>query len=143
MAREGTRSQTGNSKPRLFPVVDTAPVRKQNTTTTTTAKKPKTTSTAAKAAKPVGVTKKKATTAKKGPSVATKVCSLCILSALYVLEARSSLSLHHNYLQIVLFLVTTLIFGFSPIMLCSCSGILGNQVAPPTRNQYFCPNSMT
>ncbi|KAK1657694.1 hypothetical protein BDP55DRAFT_684768 [Colletotrichum godetiae] len=82
MAREGTRSQTGNSKPRLFPVVDTAPVRKQNTTTTTTAKKPKTTSTVAKAAKPVGVTKKKATTAKKGPSVTTKVCSRCTLPCL-------------------------------------------------------------
>ncbi|TDZ54056.1 hypothetical protein CTRI78_v006560 [Colletotrichum trifolii] len=69
MAREGTRSQTGNSKPRVFPVVDTAPVRKTNTT----ASKPKTTSTAAaKGAKPVGITKKKAAKAKKEPTVATK-----------------------------------------------------------------------
>ncbi|KAK1573865.1 uncharacterized protein LY79DRAFT_583362 [Colletotrichum navitas] len=77
MAREGTRSQTGNSKPRVFPVVDTAPARKQTTATPATAKKPKTTtSTASKVAKPVGVTKKKATTAKKGPSVVTKRLSI-------------------------------------------------------------------
>ncbi|KAK2041131.1 hypothetical protein LZ31DRAFT_557285 [Colletotrichum somersetense] len=76
MAREGTRSQTGNSKPRVFPVVDTAPVRKQNAAAPAAAKKPKTSTAASKVAKPVGVTKKKATTAKKGPSVATKAKSV-------------------------------------------------------------------
>lgn len=61
MAREGTRSQTGNSKPRVFPTVDTAPAVRRTT-------KPKTTKKAATA--PTGVSKKKApkkesTTAKK------------------------------------------------------------------------------
>jgi hypothetical protein len=71
MAREGTRSATGNSKPRVFPVVDTAPAVKRTTTT-----KPKTTktTTATKkaAAKPTGVTKKKAAP-KKESGVAKKV----------------------------------------------------------------------
>ncbi|KDN66190.1 hypothetical protein CSUB01_11494 [Colletotrichum sublineola] len=92
MAREGTRSQTGNSKPRVFPVVDTAPVRKQNTAAPATAKKPKTTtsSAASKAAKPVGVTKKKAAATKKGPSVATKVCLLTDFpSRLFILSSLS------------------------------------------------------
>ncbi|KAK2773536.1 hypothetical protein CKAH01_13576 [Colletotrichum kahawae] len=77
MAREGTRSQTGNSKPRLFPVIDTAPVRKPRSSTTTTADKPKkTTSATSAAAKPVGITKKKAATTKKEPSVAQKAKSV-------------------------------------------------------------------
>ncbi|AEO58929.1 hypothetical protein MYCTH_102652 [Thermothelomyces thermophilus ATCC 42464] len=49
MARE-TRSQTGNSKPRVIPVIDTAP-----TITRKAAPKKK-----AKGAKPIGVTKNKA-----------------------------------------------------------------------------------
>lgn len=66
MAREGTRSQTGNSKPRIFPIVDTAPTVKR-------AAKPKAKKAAPKAsAKPTGVTKKKAP--KKESSVAKKVC---------------------------------------------------------------------
>ncbi|KAF3761740.1 hypothetical protein M406DRAFT_358084 [Cryphonectria parasitica EP155] len=51
MAREGTRSATGNSKPRVFPTVDTAP---------TISRKPRAqTSTKKEGAKPAGVTKKK------------------------------------------------------------------------------------
>lgn len=88
MAREGTRSQTGHSKPRVFSVVDTAPAVKRTT-------KPKTTKAAApkataKGAKPTGVTKKKAP--KKEGTVAKKVrlpgecsvrcafdpCALCV-----------------------------------------------------------------
>lgn len=57
MAREGTRSATGNSKPRVFDTPDTAPV---------IARKPKSKTTTTKSAKPVGVTKtKKVTPAKK------------------------------------------------------------------------------
>ncbi|EON97207.1 hypothetical protein UCRPA7_7297 [Phaeoacremonium minimum UCRPA7] len=69
MAREGTRSTTGNSKPRVFPVVDTAPAvtRKKST-------KPKTKkTTTVKGAKPAGVTKK--TAPKKEGGVAKKVKS--------------------------------------------------------------------
>lgn len=78
MAREGTRSQTGNSKPRVFPVIDTAPVRKpRSSSTTTTADKPKkSTSATSAAAKPVGITKKKAATTKKEPTVAQKAKSV-------------------------------------------------------------------
>lgn len=59
MAREGTRSATGNSKPRVFDTPDTAPV---------IARKPKSKTTTAKpaGAKPVGVTKTK--TKKVGPA---------------------------------------------------------------------------
>jgi hypothetical protein len=64
MAREGTRSATGNSKPRVFQTIDTQPTIKRTV-------KPKTTTTKepvaakVKAAKPTGVTKKKAPAAKK------------------------------------------------------------------------------
>lgn len=59
MPREGTRSQTGNAKPRVFSTVETAPVIKRAKATaakvtgksTKPAAKPKT-------AKPTGVTKK-------------------------------------------------------------------------------------
>ncbi len=70
MAREGTRSATGNSKPRIFPTVDTAPTitRKKSTKPKAAKKAP-----AVKASKPAGVTKKKTTTAKKEPGAATKV----------------------------------------------------------------------
>ena len=71
MPREGTRSATGNSKPRVFPVVDTAPAVKR-----TVKPKPKKEAApkvaAAKGAKPVGVTKKKAAP-KKESAVAKKV----------------------------------------------------------------------
>ena len=79
MPREGTRSQTGHSKPRVFPVVDTAPTIKRTAkpktekkTTTTTAKKA-TAAGGAKGAKPTGVTKKKAAPKKEGGVVAKKV----------------------------------------------------------------------
>jgi hypothetical protein len=63
MARE-TRSQTGNSKPRVVPVVDTAP-----TITRKAAPKKKAVPKAeAKGAKPTGVTKKKSPVAKVGIS---------------------------------------------------------------------------
>jgi hypothetical protein len=63
MAREGTRSQTGNARPRVFQTVDTAPTitRKPAAAAKPAAAKPK-------AAKPAGVTKK--TTAKKPGPVA-------------------------------------------------------------------------
>jgi len=68
MPREGTRSATGNSKPRIFPTVDTAPaITRKKTTKAKTKKVP-----AVKGAKPTGVTKKKAVT-KKEPTTATKV----------------------------------------------------------------------
>lgn len=83
MAREGTRSATGNSKPRVFATVDTAPTftraaKAKATTTKTPATKasvsppaPKATKApATKASKPVGVTKKKA--APKGESATAK-----------------------------------------------------------------------
>ncbi|KAK4127271.1 hypothetical protein N657DRAFT_202668 [Parathielavia appendiculata] len=65
MARE-TRSQTGNAKPRVIPVIDTAPTIKRKPATKQAATK-----TEAKAAKPAGVTKKKAP--KKETSAAKKV----------------------------------------------------------------------
>ncbi|CAJ2504895.1 Uu.00g122890.m01.CDS01 [Anthostomella pinea] len=72
MPREGTRSATGNSKPRVFNQVDTEPTIKRTT-------KPKTTKTAsdvvasnAKAAKPVGVTKSKPAPKKNGVAAKTK-----------------------------------------------------------------------
>lgn len=52
MAREGTRSATGNSKPRVFDTPDTAPVITRKPKTKTTTVKPA-------GAKPVGVTKTK------------------------------------------------------------------------------------
>ncbi len=77
MPREGTRSQTGHSKPRVFPVVDTAPAVKRKTKPAAAKKDaaPK----AAKGAKPTGVTKKKAP--KKETGVAKKVL-LSVLSRL-------------------------------------------------------------
>lgn len=66
MAREGTRSATGNSKPRVFETVDTAPAiarkPRAKTTTTPTTKKA--------GAKPTGVTKK--TAPKKESTIAKK-----------------------------------------------------------------------
>ncbi|KAI1758009.1 hypothetical protein F4782DRAFT_6903 [Xylaria castorea] len=57
MPREGTRSATGNSRPRVFQTVDTAPAIKRTT-------KPKTKKPVAepgvKPVKPAGVTKKRA-----------------------------------------------------------------------------------
>jgi len=81
MPREGTRSSTGNSKPRVFPVVDTQPAIKRTAKPKKTAEpKPAAAaaSSAVKGAKPTGVTKKKApkkesTVAKKVKGVAKKV----------------------------------------------------------------------
>ena len=70
MPREGTRSQTGHSKPRVFPVVDTSPAVKRATKPKMT--KAATPKTAAAGSKPTGVTKKKAP--KKESDVAKKVC---------------------------------------------------------------------
>lgn len=64
MAREGTRSQTGNSKPRVFAVVDTEPTIKR-TVKPAAKKEAPATKTETKGAKPTGVTKKKAPAAKK------------------------------------------------------------------------------
>lgn len=60
MPRDGTRSQTGNSKPRVFAPVDTAPVIKRAAAKVKAkvSSKP-TTTTTTKTAKPVGVTKTK------------------------------------------------------------------------------------
>jgi hypothetical protein len=65
MARE-TRSATGNSKPRVVPVIDTAPTIKRKAAPKKAAPKAE-----AKGAKPTGVTKKKAP--KKETPVAKKV----------------------------------------------------------------------
>jgi hypothetical protein len=69
MPREGTRSATGNARPRVFQTVDTAPAIKR--TTKPKAKTPVAESDV-KAVKPVGVTKKKAAPKKDG--VGAKVC---------------------------------------------------------------------
>jgi len=73
MAREGTRSATGNSRPRVFPTVPetTTTTTKKRATANTGAKRGPKKATTTKASKPVGVTKKKAAPAKK-TSVATK-----------------------------------------------------------------------
>jgi len=71
MAREGTRSATGNSKPRVFPIVDTEPAVKR-TNKPKVVKKVAEPKPAARAAKPTGVTKKKAAP-KKETGVAKKV----------------------------------------------------------------------
>ncbi|KAI0483723.1 hypothetical protein F4859DRAFT_512367 [Xylaria cf. heliscus] len=57
MPREGTRSATGNSRPRVFQTVDTAPAIKR--TTKPKAKKPAA-EPGVKSVKPTGVTKKRA-----------------------------------------------------------------------------------
>lgn len=62
MPREGTRSATGNARPRVFQTVDTAPAIKR---TTKPKAKPEVEA-EVKAAKPVGVTKKKAAPKKEG-----------------------------------------------------------------------------
>lgn len=73
MVREGTRSQTGHSKPRVFAQVDTEPTIKRTTKPkTAVVKKVEPTKPEAKGAKPTGVTKK--TAAKKGTGAAKKVC---------------------------------------------------------------------
>lgn len=76
MPREGTRSATGNSRPRVFPTVDTAPAIKR--TTKPKAKKPAVESTA-KPVKPTGVTKK---VAPKKDGAAAKVNCLSPTSSL-------------------------------------------------------------
>ena len=79
MAREGTRSQTGNATPRVFKPVDTAPViaRKKS------AKAPKTKAKAALkpvvAVKPTGVTKNKAPK-KEGVIPKVRLSSGCSIS---------------------------------------------------------------
>ncbi|KAH6644946.1 hypothetical protein BKA67DRAFT_586531 [Truncatella angustata] len=72
MAREGTRSATGHSKPRLFETVDTAPAIKRTTKPKPTTTKD-TTAAKVKGAKPVGVTKAPAT---KKEGVGAKVREL-------------------------------------------------------------------
>jgi hypothetical protein len=71
MTREGTRSQTGHSRPRIFPPVDTAPATTRKRTTKPKAKKKA--AVATKGAKPAGVTKKKAPAKKKETGVVKKV----------------------------------------------------------------------
>ncbi|KAI1116572.1 hypothetical protein F5Y14DRAFT_68792 [Nemania sp. NC0429] len=73
MPREGTRSATGNSRPRVFATVDTAPAIKR--TTKPKAKKPAAAaveSTTANPVKPTGVTKKKAAPKKDGAAAKVK-----------------------------------------------------------------------
>ncbi|KAI1307132.1 hypothetical protein F5Y03DRAFT_126813 [Xylaria venustula] len=71
MPREGTRSATGNSRPRVFQAVDTAPAIKR--TNKPKAKKPVAEPTTVNPVKPVGVTKKKPTQKKDGPVAKAKV----------------------------------------------------------------------
>lgn len=72
MAREGTRSATGNSRPRVFPTVPetSTTTTKKRATANTGAKRGPKKATTVKTSKPVGVTKKKAPA--KKTSVATK-----------------------------------------------------------------------
>lgn len=76
MVREGTRSQTGNSRPRVFSSIDTEPTIKRTKPVGSRKKKtaaaPAAGAPAKNGAKPAGVTKK--TPAKKTGSVAAKVC---------------------------------------------------------------------
>lgn len=92
MPREGTRSQTGNSKPRVFPVVDTAPAVKRTTKPKpAAAEEPK--AAPAKGAKPTGVTKKAAP--KKESTVAKKASTLpCWI---YGGHVRSSWAAYNDY----------------------------------------------
>ncbi|ETS78329.1 hypothetical protein PFICI_10391 [Pestalotiopsis fici W106-1] len=82
MAREGTRSATGNSKPRIFQTIDTQPAvkrttkpKKTPTTATTTTKEPITAK--IKGAKPAGVSKpaKKESVGAKVKATASKVAA--------------------------------------------------------------------
>ena len=66
MAREGTRSATGNSKPRVFQTVDTEPAIKRATKTKKTSSDDGTVAAKVKGLKPTGVTKKKAPAKKEG-----------------------------------------------------------------------------
>ncbi|KAH8808459.1 hypothetical protein F5884DRAFT_857990 [Xylogone sp. PMI_703] len=71
MAREGTRSATGHSRPRIFSVPETAPPTKRRTATNTKAKGGAKKATAEKGTKPAGITKvKKAASTKKAPITA-------------------------------------------------------------------------
>ncbi|TAQ87185.1 hypothetical protein B7494_g4499 [Chlorociboria aeruginascens] len=72
MAREGTRSATGNSKPRIFPTVTETPATttKKRATANSGVKRGPKKATTVKASKPTGVTKKKAPA--KKTNVATK-----------------------------------------------------------------------
>ncbi|EGY14233.1 uncharacterized protein VDAG_05397 [Verticillium dahliae VdLs.17] len=79
MAREGTRSQTGHSKPRIFETVDTAPVTQRKKTTTKPAVKKAPVAPAVKGAKPTGVTKKKTAPKKDGPVAKVRPFVLVIL----------------------------------------------------------------
>ncbi|EPE28999.1 hypothetical protein GLAREA_00157 [Glarea lozoyensis ATCC 20868] len=72
MAREGTRSATGNSRPRVFDTVPEVATTKKRATANTGAKRTTKKAPAVKASKPVGVTKKKAAVPAKKPTVATK-----------------------------------------------------------------------
>jgi hypothetical protein len=74
MARE-TRSQTGNSKPRVVPVIDTAPTIKRKAA----AAKPKTET---KGAKPTGVTKKKAPAKESGAAKKVRIPSRPLYASL-------------------------------------------------------------
>ncbi|KAI8631242.1 hypothetical protein F5Y19DRAFT_25205 [Xylariaceae sp. FL1651] len=69
MPREGTRSATGNSRPRVFETIDTAPAIKR--TNKPKAKKP-VAEPKVKAMKPTGVTKKKAAPKKDGVGAKVK-----------------------------------------------------------------------
>jgi len=82
MPREGTRSQTGHSKPRIFPTVDTAP--------TITRKKPAKAkkAPAVKGTKPTGVAKKKAAP-KKEPGAAVKKVKAPVKKAVKKAEAKA------------------------------------------------------
>ncbi|KAI1420356.1 hypothetical protein F5Y12DRAFT_133584 [Xylaria sp. FL1777] len=72
MPREGTRSATGNSRPRVFQAVDTAPAIKR--TTKPKAKKPAA-EPSVKPVKPAGVTKKKTAPKKDGAVAKVKAAT--------------------------------------------------------------------
>ncbi|RFU35332.1 hypothetical protein B7463_g967, partial [Scytalidium lignicola] len=76
MAREGTRSATGHSRPRVFSVPETAPPTKRRTPANTKAKVGAKKATVEKGNKPAGITKvKKAASSKKAPAAKAKSAS--------------------------------------------------------------------
>lgn len=84
MVREGTRSQTGNARPRVFNTVDTGPTIKRTKPTTGAGRKPKSTATTTTSAgaksvgKGAGVVKSQKP-AKSAGSAAGKVGYLLLL----------------------------------------------------------------
>lgn len=126
MPREGTRSATGNSRPRVFATVDTEPAIKR--TTKPKAKKPAAESTT-NPVKPTGVTKKKVAPKKEG--AVAKVSCLSPTSSLlfplacsesfpsFILEIRQKhmvILSSASFLSVLIFTVYRVASSFSPMI---------------------------